>query len=140
MNCALYSSCPTYITERRTLLSTIENIDNNFLYLCEPILIKTLLLVVIYWMQMLIQLFSMQLLNMYYLLNHLKNHFFNENSIFWNKAESVNFESVNFFIYCSSYFHFYYLRICFIPEYSYNFRYLVFASFKFTVYDIYIKK
>ena len=43
MNCALYSSCPTYITERRTLLSTIENIDSNFLYLCEPVLIKTLL-------------------------------------------------------------------------------------------------
>ena len=35
--------CPTYITERRTLLSTIENIDNNLLDLCEPVLIKTLL-------------------------------------------------------------------------------------------------
>ena len=32
--------CPTYITERRTL---IENIDNNLLDLCEPVLIKTLL-------------------------------------------------------------------------------------------------
>ena len=32
-----------YITERRTLLSTIENIDNNLLDLCEPVLIKTLL-------------------------------------------------------------------------------------------------
>ena len=34
--------CPTYITERRTLLSAIENIDNNLLHLCEPVLIKTL--------------------------------------------------------------------------------------------------
>ena len=34
---------PTYITERRTLLSAIENADNNLLDLCEPILIKTLL-------------------------------------------------------------------------------------------------
>ena len=35
--------CPTYITERCTLLSTIENIDNNLLDVCEPVLIKTLL-------------------------------------------------------------------------------------------------
>ena len=35
--------CPKYITERRTLLSTIENIDNNLLDVCEPVLIKTLL-------------------------------------------------------------------------------------------------
>ena len=35
--------CPTYITERRSVLSTIENIDNNLLDLCEPVLIKTLL-------------------------------------------------------------------------------------------------
>ena len=34
--------CPTYITGRRTLLSAIENIDNNLLDLCEPVLIKTL--------------------------------------------------------------------------------------------------
>ena len=35
--------CPTYITERRTLLSVIENIDNNLLDPCEPVSIKTLL-------------------------------------------------------------------------------------------------
>ena len=35
--------CPTYITERRTLLSTIENSVNNLPDLCEPVLIKTLL-------------------------------------------------------------------------------------------------
>ena len=33
-----------YMTERSTLLSTIENIDNNLLNLCEPVLIKTLLI------------------------------------------------------------------------------------------------
>ena len=35
--------CPTYITERRTLLSAIEKIDNNLLDLCEPVLIKAFL-------------------------------------------------------------------------------------------------
>ena len=35
--------CPTYITERRSLLSTIENIDNNLLDLYEPVLIRTFL-------------------------------------------------------------------------------------------------
>ena len=35
--------CSTYITERRTLLSVRENIDNNLLDLGEPVLIKTLL-------------------------------------------------------------------------------------------------
>ena len=34
---------PTYITERRTLLSAIENSDNNLLDLCEHVLIKALL-------------------------------------------------------------------------------------------------
>ena len=32
--------CPMYITERRTLLSAIENNDNNLVDLCEPVLIK----------------------------------------------------------------------------------------------------
>ena len=35
--------CPMYITERRTLLSIIENSDNNLLDLCEPVWIRTLL-------------------------------------------------------------------------------------------------
>ena len=34
---------PTYIIERRTLLSTLVNIDNNLLDLCEPVLIRILL-------------------------------------------------------------------------------------------------
>ena len=36
--------CPMYMTERSTLLNTIENIDNNLLNLCEPVLIETLLI------------------------------------------------------------------------------------------------
>ena len=32
-----------YITESHTLLSTIKNIDNNLLHLCETVLIRTLL-------------------------------------------------------------------------------------------------
>ena len=36
-------NCPAYITERRTLLTTIENIDKNLPDLCEIVLIKTLL-------------------------------------------------------------------------------------------------
>ena len=35
--------CPMYITERHTLLSTVKNIHNNLLRLCEPVLIRTLL-------------------------------------------------------------------------------------------------
>ena len=30
-----------YITERHTLLSTVKNIDNNLLHLCESVLIRT---------------------------------------------------------------------------------------------------
>ena len=42
VHCFLH--CPTHITERRTLLSTIENIKNNLLDLSELVLIKTPLL------------------------------------------------------------------------------------------------
>ena len=35
--------CTTYIIERHTLLSTLVNIDNNLLDLCQPVLITTLL-------------------------------------------------------------------------------------------------
>ena len=39
------------------------------------------------------------------------------------------------------FFYSYFLRICFIPGYPYNFGYLVIVSFNFTVYDIiHIKK
>ena len=53
--------CPRYIIERRTLLSTIENTDNNLLDLSEPILMKTLLF------DSNSQMFLMQILNMLYL-------------------------------------------------------------------------
>ena len=45
VNCALTEStgCPTCVTKRRTLVNTIENIDNNLLDFSEPVLIKTLL-------------------------------------------------------------------------------------------------
>ena len=76
----------TYITERRTLLSTIENIDNNLLDLCEPVLIRTLLFGSNLFEQMLIQMFSMQLLNISFLLKDLMNRFFNENRKFSNKV------------------------------------------------------
>ena len=76
----------TYITERRTLLSTIENIDNNLLDLCEPVLVRTLLFGSNLFEQMLIQMFSMQLLNISFLLKDLMNRFFNENRKFSNKV------------------------------------------------------
>ena len=77
--------CPTYITERRTLLSTIKDIDNNLLDVCEPVLIKSLLFGS-NLIQTLIQMSSMQLLNTFYLLKDLKNRFFNENKKFLNKV------------------------------------------------------
>ena len=36
--------CPTYITEKSTLLSTISDIKNNIPDFSEPVLIKTILL------------------------------------------------------------------------------------------------
>ena len=75
----------TYITERLTLLNTIENIDNNLLDLCEPVLIRTLLFGSNSFEQMLIQMFSMQLLNVSFLLKDLMNRFFNENRKFSNQ-------------------------------------------------------
>ena len=78
--------CPKYIPERRTLLSTIENTDKNPLGLCEPVLIKTLLFGSIHLIQTLTQMFSMQLLNMLFLLKDLKNCFYNEVMKFSNKV------------------------------------------------------
>ena len=52
---------PTYIIERRTLLSIIENTDNNLLDLCELVLIRTILFDSNSLIQVLIQMFSMQL-------------------------------------------------------------------------------
>ena len=38
----IFFNVPGTFTKRRTLQSTIENIDNNLLDLSEPVLIKTL--------------------------------------------------------------------------------------------------
>ena len=38
-----FLSCPTYNTERHTLLGTLKNVNNNLLDLTDPILTKTLL-------------------------------------------------------------------------------------------------
>ena len=121
--------CPTYTIERRTLLSSIENIDNNLLDLCEPVLIRTLL-------------FSSNsfetdantnVLNatIEYILSAKS---FDEPLLQWQQKifkqcyESVHsvFILVNCII-CK--FLFYLLRICFIPGYSRNFRYLMIVSF-----------
>ena len=51
----------------------VGNIDNNLLDLSEAILIRLFFLAVIHFTQM----FSMQLLNMFYLLKDLKNYFLN---------------------------------------------------------------
>ena len=56
--------CPAYITERRTLLNIIENIDNNLVDFCEPVLIKTSLFGSNLFDANAIQIFSMQPLNM----------------------------------------------------------------------------
>ena len=78
--------CPTYIIERRTLLSTLVNIDNNLLDLCEPVLIRTLLFGSKSFDTVLIQMFSMQLLNIFFLLKDLMNRSFNENRKFSNNV------------------------------------------------------
>ena len=135
--------CPTYIIEIRALLSTIENIDNNLLDLCEPVLIKALLFGrnsfdadantnVLY-------------ATIEYILSAKR---FDELLFQWKqKIFKQCYESVHSVfilvtcIICKFLFHF--LRICFIPGYPYSFRYLVIFSFSFTVYDIiyiYIKK
>ena len=59
--------CPTYITERRTFLSTIENIYNNLLDLSEPVLIKTILFGNNLFNTNGNTMFSIPLLNMFYL-------------------------------------------------------------------------
>ena len=83
-HCLLH--CPTYITESRTLLSTIENIDNNVLNFCEPVSIKTLL----FGSNSDDSNAHINVLNatIEYALStkSLKNRFFNENMKFLNKV------------------------------------------------------
>ena len=75
--------CPTYITERHTLLSTIGNIDNNLLDLSEPVLIKTL----IFCSNLFDTNANTNVLNqLFYLLKDLKNRFFSAIKKFSNKV------------------------------------------------------
>ena len=108
--------CPTYITERRTLLSTITNIDNNFLDLCEPVLIRTLL-------------FGSNSFDTYANTNVLNATIeqilstkrFDEPLFHWKQKifkqcyESVNFVFIAAVTYVICKFLFCSLRICFIP-------------------------
>ena len=129
--------CPMYITERHTLLSTIKNIDNNLLHLCEPVLIRTLL-------------FgsnsfdadantNVHSATIEYILSTKR---FDEPLFLWKQKifkqghEPVYSVFIAVVTCIISKFLFCFLRICFIPGYPSNFRYLVIVSFNFTVYDI----
>ena len=134
--------CSTYITERRTLLNTIENTDNSLLDLCEPVLIRTLL-------------FgsnsfdadantNVHSATIEYILSTKR---FDEPLFLWKQKifkqghEPVYSVFIAVVTCIISKFLFCFLRICFIPGYPSNFRYLVIVSFNFTVYDIiYTKK
>ena len=95
---------------------------------------------------MLIQMFPMQLLNMFYLLKDLKNCFFQwSHEIFKQGYESINsvFIAVVTYIICCIItciiFKFLLLFVLLLDILS-IFRYMVIISFSFTVYDIiYIK-
>ena len=122
--------------ERRTLLSTLVNIDYNLPNLCEPVLIRTLLFD--------INSFdtdtNRNVLNptIEYILSAKRFDeplFQRKQKIFKQCHESAHslFIVVTYII-CK--FLFYFLRICFISGYPYSFRYLAIVSFNFTVYDI----
>ena len=74
--------CPTYTTERRTLLSTIENIDSNFIDIPEPVLIEILF----FGSNSIDANANTHVLNAIYLLKDLKNRSFNEVNKFSNKV------------------------------------------------------
>ena len=135
--------CLTYIIERRTLLNTLVNIDNNLVDLCEPVLIRSLL----FGSNSFDSDANTNVLNatIEYILSTKR---FDEPLFQWKqKIFKQSYESVHSVfivvtcIICK--FLFYFLRICFIPRYPYSFRCLVIVSFNFIVYDkiyIYIKK
>ena len=106
-----------YITERHTLLSTVENIDNNLLHLCEPVMIRTLL-------------FGSNSFDTdantnvpYATLEYIicTKRFDEQNFQTRFKSAYSVFIIVVTCIICK--FLFYFLRICFIPKHPYNFRY-----------------
>ena len=123
-------------------LRTLVSIDNNLLDLCEPVLIRTLL----FDSNSFDTDANTNVLNatIEYILSTKR---FDEPLFQWKQKISKQvYESVySVFIavvactICK--FLFYFIRICFIPGYPYNFRYLVIVSFNFTMYDIlYIKQ
>ena len=76
----------------------------------------------------------MQLLNIFFLLKDLKNHFFNK----LKKFSGYGTYLLQCLLALFEGFYSYFLRIGFIPRYPYNFRYVVIVSFTFTVHIIYI--
>ena len=113
------------IIDRRTLLSTLVNIDNNLLELCEAVLIRTLL----FGSNSFDTDANANVLNatIEYILSTKR---FDEPLFQWKQKickqcyESVH--SVFIVVTCIiCKFLFYFLRICFIPGYPYSFRYLV---------------
>ena len=129
-----FFTAPTNITERRTLLSIIENNDNIFLDLCEPVLKRTLL----FGSSSFDTDANTNVLNatIEYITSTKR---FDEPLFQWKQIiftqgyESVYsvFMAVVTSIICKFLLH--YLRIYSIPGYSYNFRYLMIVSFDFTV-------
>ena len=135
--CTLSSSLSYVVTERLTLLSTIENIDNNLLDLREHVPIKILL----FGSNSFDIHANTKILNatIEYILSTKR---FDEPLFQWKQKLSNKVMNKQFLyllqlllvLFVNFYFSF--LRICFIPGYPYNFRYLVIVSFNFTVYDI----
>ena len=82
---------------------------------------------------MLIQMFSMQLLNIFYLLKNLKNCFFKQGYESVDSVSSIVIVIVTCLFFCLWIF-FILLGFFFIPGFPYNFRYLVIVSFNFTMY------
>ena len=129
--------CPTYIIERRTLLSALVNMDNNLLGLCEPVLIRALL----FGSNSFDTDTNTNVLNatIEYILSTKRFDeplFQRKQKIFKQCYESLCSVIIAVVTCITCKFLFYFLRICFIPKYPYNFRYLVIVSFNFTVYDI----
>ena len=126
--------CLTNITERRTLLSTIENTDNNLLDPCEPVLIWTLL----FGSNSFDTDANINVLNAT-IESILSSKRFDEPLFQWKqKIFTQGYESVYSafmaVVTCIIFkFLLYFLRIYSIPGYPYNFRYLVVVSFNFTV-------
>ena len=122
------------VPQIRTLLSIIENTDNNFLDLCEPALIRTLL----FGSNSFNTDVNTNILNAT-IESILSTKRFDEPLFQWKQMifkqgyESLYsvFMAVVTYIICKFLLH--YLRIYFITGYPYNFRYLEIVLFNLTV-------